>query len=109
MFERTKISLVLSVILFAAASWALGHYHVPDSSGKLVPLIEAYAYYYDIVIGIGNLGGAVLGGIILGIVETLVVGYVSPTYRDAVAFAVLILILLLRPAGLLGKNVREKV
>ena len=59
--------------------------------------------------GIGNLGGAVLGGILLGVVETLVVGYVSPTYRDAVAFAVLILILLLRPAGLLGKNVREKV
>lgn len=59
--------------------------------------------------GIGNLGGAVLGGILLGVVETLVVGYVSPTYRDAVAFAVLILILLVRPAGLLGKNVREKV
>ena len=59
--------------------------------------------------GIGNLGGAVLGGLLLGVVETLVVGYVSPTYRDAVAFAVLILILLLRPAGLLGKNVREKV
>ena len=53
MFERTKISLVLSVILFAAASWALGHYHVSDSSGKMVTLIEAYAYYYDIVIGIG--------------------------------------------------------
>jgi len=59
--------------------------------------------------GIGNLGGAVLGGFLIGVVETLVVGYVSPTYRDAVAFAVLILILLLRPAGLLGKNVREKV
>ena len=59
--------------------------------------------------GIGNLGGAVLGGILLGVVETLVVGYVSPTYRDAVAFAVLILILLVRPAGLLGKNVRVKV
>ena len=59
--------------------------------------------------GIGNLGGAVLGGLLLGVVETLVVGYVSPTYRDAVAFAVLILILILRPAGLLGKNVREKV
>ena len=67
------------------------------------------AFVAAVLGGIGNLGGAVLGGIILGIVETLVVGYVSPTYRDAVAFAVLILILLLRPAGLLGKNVREKV
>jgi branched-chain amino acid transport system permease protein len=63
------------------------------------------AFVAAVLGGIGNLGGAVLGGI----VETLVVGYVSPTYRDAVAFAVLILILLLRPAGLLGKNVREKV
>ena len=67
------------------------------------------AFVAAVLGGIGNLSGAVLGGIILGIVETLVVGYVSPTYRDAVAFAVLILILLLRPAGLLGKNVREKV
>ena len=67
------------------------------------------AFVAAVLGGIGNLGGAVLGGILLGIVETLVVGYVSPTYRDAVAFAVLILILLLRPAGLLGKNVREKV
>jgi len=67
------------------------------------------AFVAAVLGGIGNLGGAVLGGIIIGIVETLVVGYVSPTYRDAVAFAVLILILLVRPAGLLGKNVREKV
>ena len=53
MFERTKLSLVISVFLFGVASWALGHYQVPDSTGKLVSLTEAYAYYYDIVIGIG--------------------------------------------------------
>jgi branched-chain amino acid transport system permease protein len=67
------------------------------------------AFVAAVLGGIGNLGGAVLGGILLGVVETLVVGYGYPTYRDAVAFAVLILILLVRPAGLLGKNVREKV
>ncbi len=67
------------------------------------------AFVAAVLGGIGNLGGAVLGGILLGVVETLVVGYLSPTYRDAVAFAVLIVILLLRPAGLLGKNTREKV
>ena len=50
MFERTKISLVLSVILFAVASWALGHYQVPDSSGKMVTLIEAY-HHEDLVDG----------------------------------------------------------
>ena len=53
MFERTKISLVLSVILFGVAAWALGHYQVPDSAGKMVTLTQAYAYYYDIVISIG--------------------------------------------------------
>jgi branched-chain amino acid transport system permease protein len=53
MFERTKISLAVSIIAFAAIAWALGHFTVPDGSGKLVPLMEAYAYYYDIAIGIG--------------------------------------------------------
>jgi len=53
MFERTKISLVLSVILFGVAAWALGHYQVPDIAGKMVTLTQAYAYYYDIVISIG--------------------------------------------------------
>jgi branched-chain amino acid transport system permease protein len=53
MFERTKISLVLSLIAFGVAAWALGHYEVPDSSGKMVTLTQAYAYYYDIVISIG--------------------------------------------------------
>jgi branched-chain amino acid transport system permease protein len=73
----------------------------------LLPGLKAFVA--AVLGGIGNLGGAVLGGILIGVVETLVVGYVSPTYRDAVAFAVLILILLVRPVGLLGKNVREKV
>jgi branched-chain amino acid transport system permease protein len=67
------------------------------------------AFVAAVLGGIGNLTGAVLGGLIIGVVEYMVMGYGSATYRDAVAFAVLILILLLRPAGLLGRNVREKV
>ncbi len=67
------------------------------------------AFVAAVLGGIGNLAGAVLGAFLLGVVETMVIGYVSPTYKDAVAFGVLIFILLLRPAGLLGKNVREKV
>jgi branched-chain amino acid transport system permease protein len=59
--------------------------------------------------GIGNIPGAVLGGIVMGIAEVMVVGYLSPTYRDAIAFVLLILILLVRPAGILGRNVAEKV
>ena len=60
--------------------------------------------------GIGNLPGAALGGLILGIVETFAGGVPGlSNYRDGIAFAILILILLFRPAGLLGKATTEKV
>jgi branched-chain amino acid transport system permease protein len=67
------------------------------------------AFVAAVLGGIGNIPGAALGGILLGLLETLVVGLGGSTYRDAVAFAVLILILLLRPAGLLGRFQVEKV
>ena len=59
--------------------------------------------------GIGNIPGAVLGGIVLGVAETLGAGYISSAYEDVFAFGLLVLILILRPAGLLGKAVRQKV
>jgi len=59
--------------------------------------------------GIGNIPGAALGGLILGLVETFVAGSPWSTYKDAIAFGVLIVILLFRPAGLLGKFRIEKV
>ena len=67
------------------------------------------AFVAAVLGGIGNLPGAALGGMIIGLIEALVVGYVSPTYRDPIVFAVLILILLVKPAGLLGASTREKV
>jgi branched-chain amino acid transport system permease protein len=59
--------------------------------------------------GIGNIPGAMIGGMTIGIMETLVSGYGNSMYRDAVVFAFLIIILILKPSGLLGKNIREKV
>ena len=59
--------------------------------------------------GIGNVPGAVLGGLVLGIAETFGAGYISSAYEDVFAFALLVLILILRPAGLLGKAVKQKV
>jgi len=67
------------------------------------------AFVAAVLGGIGNIPGAVLGGLVMGIAEVMVVGYLSPTYRDAIAFILLIVILLVRPAGILGKNVAEKV
>ena len=67
------------------------------------------AFVAAVLGGIGNLPGAALGGVLIGVIEALVVGYVSPTYRDAIVFAVLILILIFKPTGLLGASEREKV
>ena len=81
------------------------------------PKIEPYmgimpglkAFVAAVLGGIGNIPGAVLGGLVMGFAEVFVVGYLSPSYRDAIAFVLLIVILLVRPAGLLGRNVTEKV
>ncbi len=59
--------------------------------------------------GIGNLRGAMLGGFLLGIVESFASGFISNAYRDVIAFIVLILVLVFRPGGLLGGSVTEKV
>jgi branched-chain amino acid transport system permease protein len=67
------------------------------------------AFVAAVIGGIGNIPGAMLGGLLLGIAEQLVGGYISTTFRDAIAFALLIAILLVRPAGLLGRRVIEKV
>ncbi len=57
--------------------------------------------------GIGNLKGAMLGGVVLGLIESLAVTFINPAYRDVVAFAILILVLVLRPTGLLGESVPQ--
>ena len=59
--------------------------------------------------GIGIIPGAMLGGFFIGVVETLVSGYGSSLYKDAIVYGILILILIIKPSGLLGKNQREKV
>jgi branched-chain amino acid transport system permease protein len=59
--------------------------------------------------GIGNLRGAMLGGFLLGIVESLAGGFISEGYKDVIAFVVLVLVLIFRPGGLLGEAVAEKV
>ncbi len=103
----------LGSALAAAAGilWAVNYPSINPLMG-LLPGIKAFVA--AVLGGIGNIPGAALGGLILGVTETLVVGYsdrlhIPPSYRDAVAFVVLIVILLFKPSGLLGKAGSEKV
>lgn len=67
------------------------------------------AFTAAILGGIGNIPGAMLGGILLGVLEAVAAGYISMAWKDAIAFGVLILILIVRPTGLLGERVADKV
>jgi branched-chain amino acid transport system permease protein len=96
-----------SALAAAAGILYAVNYPAIDPLMGIMPGLKAFVA--AVLGGIGNLPGAVLGGFIIGTVETLVAGYVSSTYRDAIAFAVFILILLIRPSGLLGKKDIEKV
>ena len=82
-------------------------------SPKIEPLMGIMpglkAFVAAVLGGIGNIPGAVVGGLVMGVAEVLVTGYLSSTYRDAIAFVLLIVILLVRPAGIFGKAVTEKV
>lgn len=80
---------------------------------KIEPLMGVMfglkAFVAAVVGGIGNVMGAVVGALIMGVAESMVIAYWASTYRDALAFGILILILLFKPAGLFGKNSTEKV
>jgi len=83
------------------------NYQAIDPLMGILPGLKAFVA--AVLGGIGNIPGAALGGLLLGMVETFVNGSRYSMYKDAIAFAVLILILLFRPAGLLGKFQVEKV
>ena len=90
--------------LAAAAGALLGStFIVNPSMGDLASL---KAFSVVILGGLGNLPGATLGGLILGVAEELGAGYVSSGYRDAVGFVIIILVLLLRPSGLFARSER---
>jgi branched-chain amino acid transport system permease protein len=71
-------------------------------------LISVKAFAAAVIGGIGNIPGALLGGIVIGLVETLGAGYVSSAWSDAIVFGMLIGVLVVRPHGLLGVRVPER-
>jgi len=103
------------VLVFLIGS-ALG-----GAAGALVGLLFTQVDYYvgfqaglkgftaAVLGGIGNISGAMLGGLILGLLEALATTFFPATYKDVVAFAVLILVLIFRPWGLMGEKIPEKV
>ncbi len=103
-----SFTFVLGSVLAAAAGllYASKYPSVHPLMG-LMPGLKAFVA--AVLGGIGSVPGAMLGGLLLGLAEQLVAGYWSSSWRDAVAFALLILILLVKPSGLLGRSDAEKV
>ena len=93
--------------LAAAGGVLVGVYNSIDPLMGIMPGLKAFVA--AVLGGIGSIPGAMTGGIVLGVIEALVSGFISSTFRDAAAFAILILVLLFKPSGIFGKNTNEKV
>lgn len=103
-----SVTFAIGSSLAAAAGVLVGvYYNSIDPLMGVMPGLKAFVA--AVLGGIGVIPGAMMGGVILGVIKALVSGFISSTFRDAAAFGILIIILLFEPAGLLGKNVREKV
>lgn len=105
--DRTiTITFVIGAVLAAAAGVMVGLYYgsVRFDMG-FIPGIKAFAA--AVLGGIGNLTGAVVGGMIIGVVEVLTAGYLASDYKDVFAFVILILVLYFRPTGIMGEQVDD--
>ena len=103
-----SFTFALGSALAGAAGVLVGVYY--NSINPLMGILPGLKAFVAAVFGgIGLIPGALLGGYFIGVVETFVAGSGFSLFRDAVVFAILIIILIIKPAGLLGKNVREKV
>lgn len=107
---NTTISYTFAIgsALAGAAGIMVGIYY--NSINPLMGMLPGLKAFVAAVFGgIGVIPGAMIGGYFIGIVEVLVSGYGNSMYRDGIVFAILILVLIIKPTGLLGKNTREKV
>lgn len=103
-----SFTFALGSALAGAAGVLVGVYY--NSINPLMGFLPGLKAFIAAVFGgIGIIPGAMIGGYVIGAVEVFVSGYGNSMYRDAIVFGILILILIVKPAGLLGKNTREKV
>ncbi len=91
---------------FASLCYGISYTYIKPTTGSM-PGIKAFTA--AVFGGIGSIPGAMLGGILLGVIEKLSMAYISTQFTDAIVFGVLILVLIIKPTGLLGKQIREKV
>ncbi|MDD4801885.1 MAG: branched-chain amino acid ABC transporter permease [Syntrophomonas sp.] len=106
--KTVSITFAIGSSLAAAAGVMIGvYYNTVNPLMGIVPGIKAFVA--AVLGGIGLVPGAMVGGFLMGILETMVSGYGNSLYRDAVAYGVLILILIIKPTGLFGKNTGDKV
>lgn len=105
--------IISFTFIIGAMLAAVGGVLIALAIGKLNPFIGFLAgikaFTAAVLGGIGSIPGAMLGGVLLGLAETFAAAYISSQYKDIVAFSLLVLILLFRPTGLLGKPEVEKV
>ncbi len=90
----------------AAVLYCSSYAQIQPTMGSMLGL---KAFVAAVLGGIGSMPGAMLGGLLIGIAESLTKGYISSQLADAVVFGILIIVLLLKPTGILGRGVREKV
>ncbi|BEH00773.1 High-affinity branched-chain amino acid transport system permease protein LivH [bioreactor metagenome] len=103
-----SFTFALGSALAGAAGVLVGVYY--NSINPLMGILPGLKAFVAAVLGgIGLIPGALIGGYLIGTMEVVVSGLGFSTYRDAAVFAILILVLIVKPSGLLGKNVREKV
>ena len=103
-----SVTFVIGSVLAAIGGVLVGSY-IGQINFYIGFMAGIKAFTAAVLGGIGNIPGAVLGGLVLGLSEAFAAGYISSAYEDVFAFGVLVLILILRPAGLLGRAVKQKV
>ena len=107
---NTTISITFAIgcalAAIGAVLYCIAYPRVQPTMGSLPGL---KAFIAAVLGGIGILPGAMLGGVIMGVAESMTKGYISSSLADAVVYGILIVVLLVKPAGLLGKKTREKV
>lgn len=103
-----SFTFFLGAFIAAVSGILVGMYYQTIDPG-IGYLAGLKAFAAAVLGGIGVLPGAMLGGLLIGTSEIMAAGYIHAGYRDAVAFSILILVLLIRPSGLLGKPFQRKV